>query len=98
MGRARILGLRGQIIGGIVMLAVAATAIMGILSLKVIEQKVLYSKVREAEALGDLFRLRAGEKLKAVNDLALLTKRAGRIKDYEIVDRKGGTPLQVQSG
>ncbi|MEE9543037.1 MAG: HAMP domain-containing protein, partial [Thermodesulfobacteriota bacterium] len=88
-GGGRILGLRGQIIGGIVILAVAATGIMGILSLKVIEQKVLYAKVREAEALGDLFRLNAGERSSAIKELAELTRKAGRIKDYEVIDKKG---------
>lgn len=85
----RIFGLRGHIIGGIVILVVVATGIMGILSLKVIEQKVLYAKVREAEALGDLFRLKSGEKASAIKDLAELTRKAGRIKDYEIVGKKG---------
>ncbi len=85
----RILGLRGYIIGGIVILVVAATGIMGILSLKVIEQKVLYAKVREAEALGDLFRLKSGEKPGAIKDFAELTRRAGRIKDYVIADKTG---------
>jgi signal transduction histidine kinase len=94
----RVLGLRGQIIGGIVILAVAATGIMGILSLKVIEQKVLYSKIREAEALGDLFRLSGVEKPDAIKDLAELTREAGRITNYEILDRKGAILFKSTPG
>ncbi|MBE9532150.1 MAG: HAMP domain-containing protein [Proteobacteria bacterium] len=100
---SRALGLRGQIIGGIVLLAVAATGIMGILSLKVIEQKVLYSKVREATALADNFRLARG--LKGIKDLAEQSKKSGRLKDFEIVDKTGSliyrsskTPLLISGG
>jgi two-component system NtrC family sensor kinase len=99
----KILGLRGQIIGGIVILAVAATGIMGILSLKVIEQKVLYSKVREAHALADNFRLAGSSK--GIKSLAEHSRRAGRLADFEITDRAGSilhrsskTPLRVSNG
>ena len=80
-------GIRGQIVGGIVLLAVAATAAMGILSLKVIEQKVLYSKVREAAALAENFRLAGGAK--AVKGFAQRSRRAGLLKDFEVVDKTG---------
>jgi two-component system NtrC family sensor kinase len=85
----RVLGLRGQIIGGIVLLAVAATGIMGILSLKIIEQKVLYAKVREAEALAENFRLMGAGGAKGIKELAERSRRAGRIQDFEIVDSSG---------
>ena len=81
-------GLRGQIIGGIVLLAVAATGIMGILSLKVIEQRVLYSKIREAQALAENFRL-VGGGVEVVKSLAERSRRAGRIQDFEIANRSG---------
>ena len=100
---SRALGLRGQIIGGIVLLTIAATGIMGVLSLKVIEQKVLYSKIREVEALADYFRLTDGAR--TTMDLAEHSRKFGRLTDYEITDSSGAVikstsnaPLMVGSG
>jgi signal transduction histidine kinase len=76
---------------------------MGILSLKVIEQKVLYLKVREAEALGENFRLAGGSM--NIKNFAERSRRAGRLSEFEILDNSGSIvhksgqrPLSIANG
>lgn len=108
MGRVknkkRTLGIRGQLIGGIVVLAVAATSLIGILSLKVLEQKLLESRVSEAMILADFFRVGGSVGSSAMQDTARYLVRNGRLDDIELLGPKGevlfteGAPPDMRDG
>ena len=107
MGRVRKkrrLGIRGQLIGGIVLLAVAATGLIGLMSLKVLEQKLLESKVSEAMILADFFRVGGSVGSSAMKDTARHLVRNERLRDIKLLGSDGkvlfadGTPPDIRDG
>jgi signal transduction histidine kinase len=85
-------GIRSQLTAGIVILSVAATSLMGVLTLKVAEQRIFNSRVREAELIADFFIYRSRERFDALVGIADLGRRlveSGRISGVRVVGANG---------
>src|SRR3990172_2244444 len=86
-------GIRAQLIAGIMVVTVGAVALIGVLSIKMLEWNALYRKGKEAEVIGMFIQVlvKNGQRIAESNlkgFVAGMTEN-GLIKNMAIIDEKG---------
>src|SRR3989338_2714140 len=88
-------GIRGQLIAGLTLATVAAIALLGFLSIKMLEWSALFRKAKEAEVIAAVVqtfvqdRQGAEAKAKGLRDFVKNITEKGIIRDMSIADEKG---------
>ncbi len=95
-------GIRGQLIAGITLVTVAAIALLGFLSIKMLEWSALFRKAKEAEVIAAVVQTfvqdmppieyigdRQGAEAKGFRDFVKSIMEKGIIRDMGITDEKG---------
>ena len=103
-------GIRAQLIAGIMVVTVGAVALIGVLSIKMLEWNALYRKGKEAEVIGMFIQVlvKNGQRIAESNlkgFVAGMTEN-GLIKNMAIIDEKGkaifitgeGIPINKDEG
>ncbi|MDO8427502.1 MAG: HAMP domain-containing protein, partial [Deltaproteobacteria bacterium] len=81
------LGIRSQLIAGIVLTTLAGIGLIGILSIKIVENSAIYWKVSEAEGIVKFASLASRMATVPLNDPAIPLKSAGTVlKGYGVAD------------
>jgi len=87
-------GIRGQLIAGLTLVTVAAIALLGFLSIKMLEWSALFRKAKEAEVIAAVVqtfvqdRQGAETKTKGLRDFVKSIMEKGIIRDMSITDEK----------
>ena len=95
-------GIRGQLIAGLTLVTVAAIALLGFLSIKMLEWSALFRKAKEAEVIAAVVQTfvqdmppiesiggRQGVEAKGFRDFIKSIMEKGIIRDMSITDEKG---------
>ena len=86
-------GIRGQLIAGLTLATVAAIALLGFLSIKMLEWSALFRKAKEAEVIAAVVQTfvqdRQGAEAKGFRDFVKSIMEKGIIRDMSITDEKG---------
>src|SRR3989338_7652861 len=86
-------GIRVQLIAGITIITVAAIALLGFLSIKMMEWSALLRKAKEAEVIAAVVQTfvqdRQGAETKGFSDFVKSIMEKGIIRDMSIADEKG---------
>src|SRR3989338_11697434 len=86
-------GIRGQLIAGLTLATVAAIALLGFLSIKMLEWSALFRKAKEAEGIAAVVQTfvqdRQGADAKGLREFVKSIMEKDIIRDMSITDEKG---------
>ncbi len=89
MMKKKIWGVRAQLITVIVILTLAATSLIGVLSVKLLEQNYFNNRVSEAMLTAEILGAAARDDISVAERVAMELQRAGRVSSIDVADRRG---------